>query len=494
MKVAVISFEYEGNTFSLTRAGRGEFERRLLAFDGDVLPRTAGRALAVTAGCEVLAAAGIGILPIVAAHGGSGGAVEDGFFVEILAHVERRLREAGPLDGVFLALHGAMVCESHDDPEGELLELVRGIVGPDAPIAASLDLHANVTPRMVGNADILVGYETYPHDDVYTTGERAARLLVRTLRREISPRLAIRRINGFVPVIGGATAEGPMAEVRAMAREMERAGEALCVSYFPVQPWLDIPDIGICGLAVTDGDPGAAELVATRIVTAMWNRRRDFYLPHHTAREAVQDAAALPGPVLLSDSPDCVGGGSSGDLTQVLAALAELAPDLDSAVLIVDPDAVAAAGAAGVGARLTLDIGAGKDRRFGGPVRLEVQVEHLGDGRFSYDGGPMAGPSGNMGPCAVLRHKGIRILAATHPTYDYGDEQFRSVGIDWRQLHIAVFKNPMNFRNLLRPDTTWIGVSGAGPTAPRLEDLEWQRKPRPFWPLDDFETTPFLDS
>lgn len=494
MRVAVISFEYEGNTFSLTRAGRDEFERRLLAFDDEVLPRIAGRALAVTAGCDVLTEAELEVVPIVAAHGGSGGAVEDGFFDEIRTHVGRRLGEAKPLQGVFLALHGAMVCESHDDPEGDLLELVRKVVGPDVPIAASLDLHANVTPRMVRNADILVGYETYPHDDVYTTGQRAARLLVQTLRQEISPRLAIRRINGFVPVIGGATAEGPMAEVRALAREMERAGEALCVSYFPVQPWLDIPDIGICGLAVTDGDPDAAEQAASRIVTAMWNRRYDFYLPCHTAQEAVRDAAALPGPVLLSDSPDCVGGGSSGDLTQMLAALVKLAPDLDSAILIVSPAAVTAAGTGGVGARLTLDIGAEKDRRFGGPVRLEVQVEHLGDGRFSYDGGPMAGPSGNMGPCAVLRHKGIRILAASYPTYDYGDEQFRSVGIDWRELHIAVFKNPMNFRNLLDPDTAWIGVSGAGPTAPRLEDLEWQRKPRPFWPLDDFETPPFLQS
>ncbi|WP_417768012.1 M81 family metallopeptidase [Stappia sp.] len=493
MKVAVISFEFEGNTFSLTRAGHGEFSRRLLAFGADVLPAIEGRALALTGGCDVLRQAGAELLPIVAAYGGSGGAVEDAFFDEIHAAIRDGLSGAGSLDGVYLALHGAMICESRPDPEGDILALVRGIVGKGVPIAASLDLHANVTQQKADNADILVGYETYPHDDVYSTGERAARLLVRTIRGEISPKLAIRRINAFVPVIGGATAEGqPMGEVRKLAREMEAAGEALCVSYFPVQPWLDLADIGICGLAVTDGDDAGAQAVATRIVTEMWNRRNDFYLPERDADDAVLAARNLPGPVILVDSPDCVGGGSSGDLPQVLDALMRFAPDLPSAILMVDPQAVETAIAAGVDATVQVTVGAGKDKRFGAPVPVEAQVERIGDGRFSYDGGPMAGPSGNMGPCVVLRHRELRILVASFPTYDYGDEQYRSMGIDWRQLRIAVFKNPMNFRNLLGPGIAFVGVDGKGPTAARLERLDWHVKQRPFWPCDDFEAPPFM--
>lgn len=493
MKAAVISFEFEGNTFSLTRAGRGEFSRRLLAFGPQVLQAVENRGLALTAACDVLRGAGVELVPVVVAHGGSGGAVEDAFFDEIYHCIEAGLREAGPLDGVFLALHGAMICESRPDPEGDVLALVRGIVGPRVPVAASLDLHANVTARKVGNADILVGYETYPHDDVYSTGERAATLLLRTMRGEISPVMAFRRINAFVPVIGGATADGqPMGEVRRVAREMEARGRALCVSYFPVQPWLDIADIGICGVAVTDGDKAGAEAVATEIVTDMWNRRRDYYLPEKDAAAAVLAARELPGPVILVDSPDCVGGGSSGDLPEVLRMLVTHAPDLPSAILMVDPEAVAAARQAGEGATIDVTIGAGKDKRFGDPVPVEVTVERIGDGRFSYDGGPMAGPSGNMGPCAVLRHREIRILTATFPTYDYGDEQFRSMGIDWRKLRIAVFKNPMNFRNLLDEDTVFIGVDGRGPTAARLERLEWHVKQRPFWPCDDFDAPPYF--
>ncbi|WP_417423048.1 M81 family metallopeptidase [Hoeflea sp.] len=493
MRVAVASFEYEGNTFSLTRADRDDFARRVLAFGADVLSTVEGRSLALTGGCEVLRQAGVDLVPIVVAIGGSGGAVRDTFFREIRAAIECGLRDAGALDGVFFALHGAMICETIDDPEGNILALARSVVGSGVPIAASLDLHANVTPLMAESADILVGYETYPHNDVETTGRRAADMLVRTLRREIAPVMRIRRIDSFVPVIGGATEEGhPMGEVRAEARQMEKEGRALSVSYFPVQPWLDLPDIGICGLAVTDGDPDGASEMATDIVQAMWTRRHDYYLPHLTAREAIAEARTLQGPVALLDAADCVGGGSSGDQAEVLAALLEKASDLPCTVLIVDPAVAAAAQAAGPGARLTITLGASCDARFCDPVHLDVEVSRLSDGRFSYDGGPMAGPSGDMGASALVRHKGLHIVVASYPTYDYSDEQFRALGIDWRDMRIVVFKNPMNFRNAIGPETPWIGVDSRGATAPRLERLEWTSKKRPFWPLDDASTPPFM--
>jgi microcystin degradation protein MlrC len=181
MKVAIASFEFEGNTLSAQLHRREDFARKVLAEGAAVIPAIEGRDLAVTGGVETLQAAGFDIHPVLVAHGGSGGRVEGVFYHDIRDRIVAGIAALVPVDGVFLALHGAMISEGQDDPEGEILTLLREALGPDVPIAASLDLHAHVTPRMVRSATILVGYETYPHIDAHGTGVRAARLLVDTL-------------------------------------------------------------------------------------------------------------------------------------------------------------------------------------------------------------------------------------------------------------------------------------------------------------------------
>lgn len=494
MRIAVASFEFEGNTLSSLLHRREDFARKVLAEGPDMLRAVEGNPLAVAGGIEALRAAGLEVAPVLVAHGGSGGRVEDGFYRDIRARILAGIG-AAPVSGVYLALHGAMICETEEDPEGDLLAAVREIVGPRVPIAASLDLHAHVTPRMIAAADILVGYETYPHDDAYTTGRRAAALLAEAVAGRIRPVTRMRRIAAIFPPAGGSTqGDGPMARLRAFARAREHDGRALSVSYFPVQPWLDIPGVGSAGVAVTDGDADAACDVATEVVREMWRMRRDFDLPVHAPEEAVQRALGLEGsPVILADAPDCVGGGAPGDAPAVLGALLRHAPATESVVLVVDPEVAAAAASAGVGAVLRTTIGSRLDPRFHPPVSVEAVVEGLYDGAFTYAGGISAGTPGNMGPTAVLRAGGVRIVVPTHATYEYGDEQYRAVGIDFRDCRIAVFKNPMNFRNLLRPDTPWLLVDGPGPTASRLAAIPWRAKERPFWPCDDTPEPAFLD-
>ena len=263
MRVAVASFEYEGNSLSLRVDRREDFERKGLAKGDAVLAFAEGKQTALAGGIGILKDAGVEVAPVLVTKGGAGGYVEDTFFRETLSDILDGIAARMPLDGVYLALHGAMICGEEKDPEGAILKGVRDIVGHDVPIAASLDLHAHVSNRMVENADIIVGYETYPHVDAHETGQKAASLLVRTLRGEIAPVTRIRKYNAIVPVLGGATLDGaPMSEVAAEARRLEREGKALSVSYFPVQPWLDMADVGITGLAVTDANPAGAEDVA----------------------------------------------------------------------------------------------------------------------------------------------------------------------------------------------------------------------------------------
>ena len=484
MRVAVASFEYEGNSLSLRVERRADFAR-IGIFEGPgLLHAIEGKDLALTGGVHALREAGAELVPVFAAKGGAGGHVEDAFFHEARAKIIEGIAAALPLDGIYIAMHGAMICAVEKDPEGAILAALRARIGPAIPIAVSLDLHAHVTPAMADSAQIIVGYETYPHIDTYRTGACAAGLLVRAMRGEIRPVTRIRKYNAILPVLGGATlGDAPMAQVAVHARAIEASGRALSVSYFPVQPWLDMADVGITGLAVTDG-PGA-EAVAQEILDAMWSRRREFELPAMTPAEAVQTAMAMPGRVLLIDTPDAIGGGASGDAPALLAAILAHAPDADSALCIVDPAAAARAHKLGEGATAEFSLGAWQDTRWFTPVALTAHVERLCEGSFVYRGGPASGATARLGPSAVLRVGGLRLLVASHAVYEHLDEHYAACGIDIAPCKLVCFKNLMNFRKLLGDDTDFIALHGPGGTPLRLQDVAWQNRRRPYWPADD---------
>lgn len=495
MRVAVASFEYEGNSFSLRVERREDFERKGIFQGEDILKRLSGKKVAVIGGIDVLSRAGAEIVPILATKGGAGGHVEDAFFEEIAGRIVESLKRALPLDGVYLALHGAMICGREKDPEGTLLTAVRDVVGPEVPISASLDLHAHVSKKMVAAADILVGYETYPHVDAYETGGKAAALLVRSMRGEISPVTVSRKYNAIVPVLGGATTgDAPMAEVAALARSIEQEGRALSVSYFPVQPWLDMADVGIAGLAVSNGDEAAAADAALKVLDAMWDRRHAFELPALSPEAAVRAALERDAEqVLLIDAPDSIGGGAAGDSPALLSALLNHARDVPSALSIYDPRAAARAFELGPGAEAEFEVGAWLDRRWHKPVRFRGIVESLNDGWFVYKGGPVASVEAQLGPTAVLRAGEVRILLASHAVYEHMDEHYQACGIDIRDCRLVSFKNLMNFRKLLSPGVEFIALDGPGGTRLRLQEVDWKNRIRPFWPADDLASPVPLD-
>jgi microcystin degradation protein MlrC len=494
MRIAVAGFEYEGNSFSNKIDGRANFADKLIAEGADVLRRFEGKGQALSGGIETLRAAGHEVVPVFATRGGSGGCVEASFAHDCIERIVTGIEQAAPIDGVYLALHGAMITEDLADPEGELLMRLRGVLGPSIPIAASLDLHAHVTHSMVEAATILVGYETYPHEDAHRTGACAASLLVRTLAGEINPVMVLRKINAIVPVLGGATTgDAPMAEVAALARRHEGRNGVLSVSYFPVQPWLDHADVGITGLAIA-GTAAAARDAAEEIVLAMWERRHAFELEAFSPREAVRRALALPAAtVLIVDAPDAIGAGSPGDSPAVIAAILAEALQVDAAVYLVDPAAAQRAHEAGVGATLELHIGGAHDQRYSKPIAITATVESLHQGTFVYRGGPARGATARLGPSAVLRVGGLRLLAATNAVYEYADEHYAACGIDIAAMKLVSCKNLMNFRTLLRPDRDHVVVHGPGASPLRLQDVSWSERKRPFWPVDNPEQPEFIE-
>jgi hypothetical protein len=192
-----------------------------------------------------------------------------------------RMRQALPVDGVYLALHGAFIAESNDDVEGDILTEVRRMVGPRVPIAVSLDIHAYVTPTMIRNSNIVVGYHYYPHDDTFETGQRSAGLLLRTLRGEIEPVLGYRRAPMLMPAQSCRTkrGKGPLADACTLARAQEAAGEVLAASYFCAQPWMDLPGNCYSAVVVGNGDVAAADRVALDMAKTAWDRRNDYLVP-----------------------------------------------------------------------------------------------------------------------------------------------------------------------------------------------------------------------
>jgi microcystin degradation protein MlrC len=382
-----------------------------------------------------------------------------------------------------------MVLEDAPDGEGELLAAVRKAVGPAVPLVATLDLHATNTPRMVQEADALVGYDTYPHIDLYETGAKAAALLLRAVRGEIKPVTLFARSPMLVPAEGQGTGDQPMAGLMAEAKRLQARPGVLAVSLFPVQPWLDIPDTGFCVTAVADGLRRATEIepMVRQLAWQAWERRRAFAADLLTVDEAIRRALASDGgPFVLSESADSTGSGSPGDSVHVLARLLALDVREPGLVTVVDAPAVARAIAAGVGAEIATTVGGTLDPRYNRPVPINGRVRILSDGRFVSSDKKSAGVEFHMGRAAVVEVGRISVLATERPAFTFDPALYRSVGLEPRDAKIVVVKSPLQFRDGYGgfARACWV-VDTPGPSTARVERLDWRHRSRPLFPFDD---------
>ena len=487
MRIGIGSIFQESNQFAATQTDLALFHNSYV-HDGDALLQLAGTDCEVAGILATCAEEGAQPLPLLAARSVSGGALTDDCYTELKERLLARLRAAMPLDGLILAMHGSMVAASQEDPEGDVLEAVRSIVGPDLPVVMTLDLHAHVTPRMVRQATALVSFTHYPHDDTFSTGERGASLLLRTVRGDVSPVMALAK----VPIVCGACngqtfGDGPMAHLTRRARRLEEEPRILSVSCFQVHPYNDLPGMGCGGVVVTDNDPALAAHEAHALAAAFWARRSAFEVEHLTVAQAVARGRRLEGgPVLLVDTADCAGGGAPGDSVALLGELLALGVDEPAFLMVVDPAAAQACARAGIGRTVSLQVGYSLDPAWGEPVPVSGVVRRLSDGSFLYDGGLFGGTWASMGLSAVLQIGSIQLLVMSQPTYDWGDEQFRSAGMDVRQAKFIGVKNPMNYRYAYRDvmKAAFI-VDTPGPTPAHVRNLNFARMQRPFFPLDE---------
>lgn len=483
-RIAVGSFFTECNHFSQPLLDYEAFESNEMVRGRNVLEIRNGT---VGGMLRVLNERDAGVAPLLVASSVCGGALVSEAYRRIREEMLDRLRCSLPVDGVLLAMHGAATVEDLHDPEGDLLARVRQIVGNSVPVVSSLDLHAHVTEQMVQSADALVAYETYPHQDTFDTGRRAAGILLDTIEGKIRPAMALAKVPVIVSAIKGHTdGTGPFADVMRLAKSYERADGIVSVSAFLVHPYIDLPDMGGGAVVIADGNESRAVQIAERIAMEYWARRFELEPALYTVADAIRRGNEIVGgPVLLVETADCCGGGAAGDSVCALRALIDARVEQLSLVPVVDPQAAAACHAAGIGNDISLSLGHKIDPQWGQPLAVCGRVLGLSDGYFTYTGGPWSGLRKTMGPTAVLGIGAVRVMISSFPTYDWADEQFRSVGLDAARAKFVVVKNPMNYRDI------YAGIAResfvldtTGPTPPTLRHVTFQRLRRPYFPRD----------
>lgn len=426
-------------------------------------------------------------LPLLFASACAGGPITSGCYELLRDELLERLDQVLPVDGVLLPLHGAALAEGLDDPEGDIIHAVRERVGPDIPIVVTLDLHAHITAEMVSRADALLAWETYPHHDQFSTGQRAARLLLDILAGHCRPTMAMAKVPVITSAIHGSTNDDdPFAELMRHTKSLEDEPGVLSTSLLLVHPYMDVEGMGSGGLVITDGDLDHAVALATEIANRYWSRRHDLEPDTCLPTDAIQQGLAVGGgPVILVETADCCGGGAAGDSVATLQALLDAGVEELSFVPVVDAEAAAACHAAGEGSELTLTLGHKRDPRWGTPQTYSGVVTSLHEGEFTYTGGQWEGHLTQMGPTAVLSIGALRVLITSRATYDWKDEQFRSVGLAPEDAKFIVAKNPMNYRwayGTIARKT--IVLDTPGPTPATLKHVEFQKLKRPYFPAD----------
>lgn len=483
-RVAFGGIFVECNQFGGQLADLESFERYELRRGSAVLEQREGT---VGGMLDVLHERGARLHPLLVTSACSAGPVAAGCYAQLKGELLERLQRTLPVDGVLLALHGAGVVEELGDLEGDLLQAVRQVVGVSVPVVATLDLHAHVSRAMVESADALVAWETYPHKDAWTTGFRAATLLCGMLNGEYRPTMAVAKVPVLTSgCLGQTEGDGPFADLMRFAKSHEGRSGVLSTSVFLVHPYLDLPDLGSGGLVITDNDLPAAIGLAQEIARRYWDRRHDLEPVLYQPAEAIRLGMEISGgPVLLVETADCAGGGAACDSVATLKALLASGVTAPALAMVVDPAAAAECHAAGCGVEVALRLGHQLDPQWGTPLEVTGRVVRLGDGRFQYQGGIWSQTWSTMGPSAVLQVGSVQVLIMTHATYDWADEQYRSMQLNPGDAKFVVVKNPMNYRfNYAGTARGEFVLDTPGPTPATLRHTQFQQMQRPYFPAD----------
>jgi microcystin degradation protein MlrC len=487
-RVAVGGFQHETNTFAPLKATYRDFEMAdgwpgltegaaiLTAFDGINLPIGGFLNRARAAQHE--------IVPLLWCSASPSAHVERETYERIARRLLSLIKNAGSLDGLYLDLHGAMVTEHLEDGEGELLERVREITGPDLPIVVSLDLHANITERMVQHASALVVCRTYPHVDLAESGEWSAELLARLIQHGPLKK-AMRRADFLVPLTWQCTLIEPAQGIYRAVGESNTPSASFAFGFPPA----DIAECGPVALAYAESQD-AADAAADRLIAMVNGAERGFagkvWEPDEAVIHAKQRALDLGRPIILADTQDNPGAGGNSDSVGLLEALVRNRAEDAVFANLFDPKTAEIAHRAGEGAEISLGIGAWSGTPGHVPFKASFTVERLGNGNFDATGPFYRGNRMQLGPMALLRIGGARIVVASRKQQAADQAMLRHLGIEPPAQKILALKSSVHFRADFQPiagEILIVAAPGANPVDHRSLVYKHLRKGVRLMPL-----------
>lgn len=480
-RILVAGFQHETNTFAPTKASYESFSS---GGGKPGLPR--GEALLslrdvnIPIGGSIIACENEGweVLPVVWASANPSAHVTTEAYERIAGEIVDAAA-CGGFHAIYLDLHGAMVSENFDDGEGEILERIRRVVGPAIPIVVSLDLHANVTDKMLNNATGLVAFRTYPHVDMAETGARAVKLLKTVFESEPPLFRANRRLPFLIPINGMCTLLDPARSFFEYLARFEN--NSICsVSFAPGFPAADFPECGpVIWAYGTDEDAVSAAVAQLyeRMLEEEHLWQVKFYEPDQAVYEAMRlsDLDEADGPVVIADTQDNPGAGADSNTAGMIQALVSANARSAAVGLVFDPEVAARAHAVGIGGVLQATLGGRSGVAEDEPFTGEFEVTFLSDGRCRYDGPVMHGMEVNLGPVACLRIGEVLVAVSSKKAQMLDRNLFRMAGIEPENMKILVNKSSVHFRADFEPIAFRVLVAKApGPMKGDPADLPWQ--------------------
>ncbi len=491
MRIAIGGISHETSSFAPGRTTIADFESGFGLFRGqELIERFRGSNTCTGGFLDGAEQYGYEPVPLLWGFAYPSGLIDQDEYETLKAELLQRLTDAeqagGPVDGVLLDLHGAMVIDGIDDGDGDLVMAVRQAIGPDRPLITTYDLHGNHTVARVNAANAIVGFDTFPHVDQAERGREAAALMVRTLRGEIQPVGAIHQLPMFWGTRRQVTAHPPMDDVMRRVHALEERPGILSVTLATGFPWSDVPDVGTSVTVIADGDRKLAQATADEFAGWLWENRQQWYSPPMTVREALaQGEAADRFPIMLADHADNTGGGSPGDSTEVLRTFVEL--DLQDALLmyLVDPAAARQAHEAGVGSRIEVSLGGHSHPSQGEPIECVAEVVALTNGEFKYDGPMWGGLTGNMGQSAWLRIGGVNVVVVNAREQPVCPAFARTLEIDCSAMKYICVKSAAHFRAAFEPIAGSIfNIDAAAIHTHDFSRLNYTKRTRPVFPVE----------
>ncbi|WP_313891080.1 M81 family metallopeptidase [Psychrobacillus sp.] len=450
MKILIGEIAHETNTFSNVKTDEQSF--RLWGWDvgEEILTKHRGVRNAIGGMIDQAEKLEIDILPTFTTFAYPAGIITTEAFNALRDELIGRVKEAKGYDAVVLSLHGAGVAEPTEDFEGTLLTEIRAIIGNDIPLIVTLDLHANMTEKMVEAADVIIGNHLYPHTDSFENGMEAVELAKKIVEGTLKPTMYLSLLPMIIPT--STTNLSPAKDVNELCYQWEASENVVDCTFYHGFPYTNISNIGVGVLVTTNDNAELAQQIAEEVSDFIWKMRHDFIVKKPNPKEGIELALKQEGrPIILNETSDNPGGGTPGDGTFLLRQLID--SNLESACFgyIYDPETVRKVSKAGVGATVNIVLGGKTDSLHGEPIETEAYVKSITDGRFIQTSPMEKGTHVNLGLSVRVQCNGIDVIICSVKSQTLDEQVFLLHGIDVRDYKIVGLKSSQHFRAGFEP-------------------------------------------